>query len=1006
MAKKTYHEAGNLRLRTSVWAVASALALAAWPLTSEAAGLGKITVFSALGQPLRAELEVFATRDELAGMKAQLASPDAFRQAGVEYSPALPGITLSVDKRPNGQPVVRLTSTRPINDPFVGLLLELNWSTGRLIREYTFLLDPPEFAAKAAALPAIVKPFAAARSPADTRPPEERPARAPRPRSKEQLPSPSDGGTTYEVRRGETLSEIAREFRPDGVSLEQMLLGLFRANPDAFDRGNINRLKAGKILSIPDQHVLEAIPRAQARTAIVAQSADWGAYRRKLAAVAADTPGREEGTTQQAAGRITTRVEDKAGPAAEPKDQLRVSKTELADAKPLPAPRRSDEDLIAKEKALRDANERLATLERNVAELQKLLELKSQTLAHLEQQSGAVTTPASATPAAQPAPAPAAAAGGTGVAAQPPVPAAVAGVPATPPQTLAAPPMEDRPAAGVAQGEPGEPAKVDPPPAIEPAKAMEAPAPTPVLPPPPPEEPEFFEEFLGNPFVLAGSSGIIALLAAYWLIRRRRQGDGETPLASSTLAPVNDSLAARSVFRSTGGQSVDTSHSLGQTDFSQAGPGSIDTDEVDPVAEAEVYMAYGRDAQAEEILLEAKQKDPNRQAIHLKLLEIYHGRQDVRPFIALATELFAATGGNGSEWEKAAAMGIELDPRNPLFAAAGQTDAQPGGVSTPAVAPPVSLEDTFAKPGQLAQMVEAVGAAPVGPVLGLAGQAQSETPPAPVKLADLDFDLGSSVGQPMAPGGAGDPGLETTIAFPKPGDGNLLDFDLTTSLPRASTTPADEDSEGTRLIDDASSLEVTMLVASQPQRSAPRTDSGLEFEFDLGTPSPDEPPWEARTLTQAAPYAARDVASTPAEALEFDVELADSNVGGEGMQHPAFDLSSISLDLAQADTLTAGATPPISGALDFSFEAEQEDTLVNPIFAPEATDSELNPDFGEATEFVISSNEEVATKLDLARAYQEMGDLEGARELLQEVVNEGDAEQREAALTLLSGLRE
>ena len=110
-------------------------------------------------------------------------------------------------------------------------------------------------------------------------------------------------------------------------------------------------------------------------------------------------------------------------------------------------------------------------------------------------------------------------------------------------------------------------------------------------------------------------------------------------------------LVANSVFRSTGGQSVDTSHSMAQTDFSQAGPGSIDTDDVDPVAEADVYMAYGRDAQAEEILLEAKQKEPQRYAIHLKLLEIYLSRRDARPFDTLATELFAATGGVVADWE-------------------------------------------------------------------------------------------------------------------------------------------------------------------------------------------------------------------------------------------------------------------------------------------------------------------------------------------------------------------
>ena len=148
MAKKTHHTSMNLRLRSSVWAVASSLALAAWPLTTEAAGLGKVNVFSALGQPLRAELEIFATREELSGMKAQLASPEAFRQAGVDYTATLSGITLSIDKRPNGQPIIRLSSAKPINDPFVDLLLELNWPTGRLLREYTFLLDPPEFRRK------------------------------------------------------------------------------------------------------------------------------------------------------------------------------------------------------------------------------------------------------------------------------------------------------------------------------------------------------------------------------------------------------------------------------------------------------------------------------------------------------------------------------------------------------------------------------------------------------------------------------------------------------------------------------------------------------------------------------------------------------------------------------------------------------------------------------------------------------------------------------------------
>jgi pilus assembly protein FimV len=263
--------------------------------------------------------------------------------------------------------------------------LELNWPNGRLLREYTFLLDPPEFAARSttAALP-VTRPVVAAR-PADRPSPDERLPRASRARASEQRPVSAEAvSDTYEVQRGETLSTIAAGLRPQGVSLDQMLLGLFRANPDAFDRGNINRLKAGKILSIPDPATLAAIPRNEAKTVVVAQSADWGVYRRKLAGVAAEVPAREEGGRQQAAGKVTTRVEDRSGPATEPKDQLKVSKTEIPGAPPPPSTRRTDEDLIAKEKALQDANERLASLERNVAELKRLVELKSQSLADLE----------------------------------------------------------------------------------------------------------------------------------------------------------------------------------------------------------------------------------------------------------------------------------------------------------------------------------------------------------------------------------------------------------------------------------------------------------------------------------------------------------------------------------------------------------------------------------------------------------------------------------------------
>ena len=143
------HQSGKPRkLRASVRAVATCLAFPAIPQLAQAAGLGKITVFSALGQPLRAEIELNASREELSSMKAKLASPEAFKQAGLDYASTLLGIHFALDKRPGGQPIIKLSTSNPVNDPFVDMLLELNWSTGRLLREYTFLLDLPEIAAK------------------------------------------------------------------------------------------------------------------------------------------------------------------------------------------------------------------------------------------------------------------------------------------------------------------------------------------------------------------------------------------------------------------------------------------------------------------------------------------------------------------------------------------------------------------------------------------------------------------------------------------------------------------------------------------------------------------------------------------------------------------------------------------------------------------------------------------------------------------------------------------
>src|SRR6185436_6416273 len=157
---------------------------------------------------------------------------------GIEYSPTLVSLRVVLDRR-DGRPLLRLTSVRPIDDPFLDVIIELQWATGRLVREYTFLLDPPQYREK--------PPAAAAPAPSSAQ--VARPIPTPAPAAPEARPLPvrpsGDAAGTYEVKRGDTLGKIARENKPEGVTMQQMLVALYRANQSAFIRGNMNLVRAG-----------------------------------------------------------------------------------------------------------------------------------------------------------------------------------------------------------------------------------------------------------------------------------------------------------------------------------------------------------------------------------------------------------------------------------------------------------------------------------------------------------------------------------------------------------------------------------------------------------------------------------------------------------------------------------------------------------------------------------------------------------------------------------------
>lgn len=909
---------------------AIAVSLAFTSLPAGAAGLGRINVLSALGQPLKAEVDISASRDEVATLAARVAPAEAFKQQGIPYTQALSGIRMAIDKRPSGQPYLRISGDRPLNEPFMELLVELSWGAGRLVREYTFLLDPPpEVSQKAVATPVAppeVKAEAKVESKPEAKAEAAEQARKPVPAAKaaESKPEPkkieAEAGER-EVKRGETLGKIAAELKPEGVSLDQMLVALFQGNKDAFDGENMNRLRSGKILKTPDAEDIGKVDATEARQIVVAQSADFNAYRKKLAGAVAAAPAKEEAPKQAAAGKITPKVEDKAPAAPVGKDKLEVSRTETAkDAKGGKARIGALEgDLVARERALKEANSRIASLEKNVTDLKKLAEMKSQGGAQLQAQTGKPPVPEAKKPESAPVPA------------KPVEPPKLAAAPAAP--AAAVPPKPAEPAKPVEAPKPAEPAK-----AVEASKPVDAtkpaakPAPKKAAPPP---EPDFMEEY-GGILTMVGAAIVTALLGfiGFVAMRKKRQAKAAA-LAENPLTGTD--LSANSVFGSTGGQSVDTGAAL-HTDFGQTVGGHDEG--VDPVAEADVYMAYGRDAQAEEILIEALKNEPSRHTIHAKLLEIYAARQSHKQFETIAMDLKSQTGGAGPEWEKAASMGMSLDPSNSLYGAA---PAAPTPEPAPSAAPPAAdvtashqmasmastviltpglapekMQATVTMPGQLAQMAAAAEA----------------NPPAEDSSLDFDLDLGGSPAAADAP------------AAPA-----SMDFDLDLGGPSADAGAPPAAPEADLDIDLGMDVpEVAAAASAAPDSN----DMGIDFALDMGgTPAPE-------------PVPAAAAAEPESGGLDFDFDAGNAlseMAAAPELAPPAMDLSDISLDLGEPVAVAAPAT---------------------------AANAEDNP--------------EVATKLELAQAYEEMGDKDGARELLQEVLSEGGTAQQETARTRLAKL--
>ena len=359
--------------------IAIVLFLTAFPISAFAVGLGSVNVTSALGEPLNASIELLSmTPAELSSLQAKIDSEAAYVEQGLTRLAVHDEIKLRISKDA-GNNILKLTSNSVIADPVLDLLVVVGWSNGRVSRQYTVLLDPPSYnpAATQTQAPATNQFDNASIKKTNTD-------------SANQSQSAASPAQEHLTKRGDTLYKVARRMQPAGVDLDKVLVALFEANPEAFDGKNMNRLKVGKILQAPSEDALNAMTDKHANSEIKLQTADWNKYRNKLAeAIAQKAAQASDEDMQSSSGKINSAAEDKSASTDASKDVVKLS---TADTNEMNADTQAkltalQEEVSAREKGLKEAEDRTAALEKQIEDMQKLLALKNNAMLNAQQQS-------------------------------------------------------------------------------------------------------------------------------------------------------------------------------------------------------------------------------------------------------------------------------------------------------------------------------------------------------------------------------------------------------------------------------------------------------------------------------------------------------------------------------------------------------------------------------------------------------------------------------------------
>ena len=990
-------------VRKSILALFFVLSLT--PMAVSALGLGLIDLKSGLNQPLKAEIALLSvSEDDLADIRVKLASSAAFTRAGVDRLFFLAQLRFKTGINAKGKTVIFVTSRDSVKEPFLNFLVELNWPQGRFLREYTMLLDPPITFEKEAPVQ-----IAAPRKSRSTKAGVIRKARvaaAPVKQTKPRKKAVSSSGA-HQVVRGDTLYDIAQKYRKQGRSSKQAMMDIFEANPDAFVNNNINRLKSGVELIIKD---LGEISQEEALKAYDKQTTAWQKDRKELTNDALEFQAESAQPVKSPVRTQTT---------AAPSDVFKIDtpttdgKTgadnelpgEISDSEEVDALKRdfrlANEAAAAQERENEDLRSRLTNLNKQVGKMERLLSLQSDEMASLQQRLVEQGVELSEELKAQ-----LEAELGT--------------------ETLDTETVDTDVATQTTDGE-----TTDAETAETEAETTETIAEVTVT-----SDPEETEELgmvdtvldeggklvggamklvSSNPLVAGGIGGFVVLLGIVMLLRRRKakqlmldeesilatdEGIGETVITSIETPDSGFSTSSAQLPADDSGLSTDIIDD--ESFLSDISPTEMTAtsdelaDEVDPLAEADVYLAYGRYDQAEDLIEQAIENEPGRADYKVKLLEVYYATKDQDKFNQLATEFHTGLDDQSRPlWDRVVTMGIDLCPENALYS----------GQSTP----PAAL-------GGAAGVAAGVGAAGLDSVadpeldfgnLDLGGQEETSIDLGSDLSADIDLGtLGSDTAVPaveddfLADLGDTDlsAGLEASVGLDDTDlSAGFGDTDLSAGLGETDLSAGLGDTDLSAGLD---GTDLTAGLGGDTDLSVGIDET--DFSADLG----DDLAMESGLESQEDAGAGDDLA----------VSLDAFDAGGDyTSDYGAKDFSS-SADAFDAPTpaqssADMGATIEKAAEVSLDLGDDFGDTQAVDLGAlgETADTSELSADFtddalGLGPSQSGGSSEEIETKLELARVYVDMGDPDGARDILKEVLEEGDADQKQLAEEIINGI--